>query len=314
MKYSGIGGQAVIEGIMMKNKDDYAVAVRKPDGQIEVVKNTYVSITEKVRLFSLPFVRGIFQFVDSLILGLRTLTLSADYFADGETEEEPGRFERWLDRVFGEKLEKYLMPVVMAFSVVAAVLIFMVLPLLLSRLLKPIVQSDALLAFFEGMLRLAIFIIYIKLISNMEDIRRTYMYHGAEHKCINCVEHGMELNVDNVRASSRQHKRCGTSFLIIVLLISIVVMMLVRVDGLLMRIASRILLLPVIAGISYEFLRLAGRSDNCIVNFLSKPGLWMQNMTTREPDDSMIEVAIAAVEAVFDWKAYLKENFGWTEQ
>ncbi len=314
MKYSGIGGQAVIEGIMMKNKDDYAVAVRKPDGQIEVVKNTYVSITEKVRLFSLPFVRGIFQFVDSLILGLRTLTLSADYFADGETEEEPGRFERWLDRVFGEKLEKYLMPVVMAFSVVAAVLIFMVLPLLLSRLLKPIVPSDALLAFFEGMLRLAIFIIYIKLISNMEDIRRTYMYHGAEHKCINCVEHGMELNVDNVRASSRQHKRCGTSFLIIVLLISIVVMMLVRVDGLLMRIASRILLLPVIAGISYEFLRLAGRSDNCIVNFLSKPGLWMQNMTTREPDDSMIEVAIAAVEAVFDWKAYLKENFGWTEQ
>lgn len=314
MKYSGIGGQAVIEGIMMKNKDDYAVAVRKPDGQIEVVKNTYVSITEKVRLFSLPFVRGIFQFVDSLILGLRTLTLSADYFADGETEEEPGRFERWLDRVFGEKLEKYLMPAVMAFSVIAAVLIFMVLPLLLSRLLKPIVPSDALLAFFEGMLRLAIFIIYIKLISNMEDIRRTYMYHGAEHKCINCVEHGMELNVDNVRASSRQHKRCGTSFLIIVLLISIVVMMLVRVDGLLMRIASRILLLPVIAGISYEFLRLAGRSDNCIVNFLSKPGLWMQNMTTREPDDSMIEVAIAAVEAVFDWKAYLKENFGWTEQ
>ena len=314
MKYSGIGGQAVIEGIMMKNKDDYAVAVRKPDGQIEVVKNTYVSITEKVRLFSLPFVRGIFQFVDSLILGLRTLTLSADYFADGETEEEPGRFERWLDRVFGEKLEKYLMPAVMAFSVIAAVLIFMVLPLLLSRLLKPIVPSDALLAFFEGMLRLAIFIIYIKLISNMEDIRRTYMYHGAEHKCINCVEHGMELTVDNVRASSRQHKRCGTSFLIIVLLISIVVMMLVRVDGLLMRIASRILLLPVIAGISYEFLRLAGRSDNCIVNFLSKPGLWMQNMTTREPDDSMIEVAIAAVEAVFDWKAYLKENFGWTEQ
>ncbi len=311
MKYSGIGGQAVIEGIMMKNHDDYAVAVRRPDGGIEVVKGTYVSITEKVKLLSLPFIRGIFQFADSLILGMRSLTLSAGFFEDDETEEEPGRFEQWLDKVFGEKLEKYLMPAVMAFSVIAAVLIFMVLPLGISRLLRPVVPSDMLMTFIEGVLRLAIFIIYIKLISNMEDIRRTYMYHGAEHKCINCVEHGMELNVDNVRASSRQHKRCGTSFLIIVMLISIVVLMMVRVDGFLMKVVSRIVLIPVIAGISYEFLRLAGRSDNRVVNFLSKPGLWMQGMTTSEPDDSMIEVAIAAVEAVFDWRAYLKENFGW---
>ncbi len=310
MKYSGIGGQAVIEGIMMKNKDDYATAVRKSNGEIEVVKGTYVSITEKVKLFSLPFVRGIFNFVDSMILGMRTLTLSASFFEDDETEEEPSKFELWLDQVFGEKLEKYLMSAVMVFSVVAAVLIFMVLPLGISRLLKPLVPSDALMAFIEGILRLVIFILYIKLVSNMEDIRRTFMYHGAEHKCINCIEHGMELNVENVRASSRQHKRCGTSFLIIVMLISIIVLMLVRVDGFLMRIASRILLIPVIAGISYEFLRLAGRSDNCVINFLSKPGLWMQGMTTREPDDSMIEVAIAAVEAVFDWRSYLAENFG----
>ena len=314
MKYSGIGGQAVIEGIMMKNKDDYAVAVRRPDGGIEVVKNTYVSITEKVKLFSLPFVRGIFNFADSLILGMRTLTLSASFFEDDETEEEPNRFERWLDKVFGEKLEKYLMSAVMVFSVIAAVLIFMVLPLGISRLLKPLIPSDTLMTFIEGILRLVIFIIYIKLISNMEDIRRTYMYHGAEHKCINCVEHGLELTVDNVRASSKQHKRCGTSFLIIVMLISIVVLMMVRVDGFLMKVVSRIVLIPVIAGISYEFLRLAGRSDNCVVNFLSKPGLWMQNMTTKEPDDGMIEVAIAAVEAVFDWRGYLKENFGWTEK
>lgn len=314
MKYSGIGGQAVIEGIMMKNKDDYAVAVRRPDGGIEVVKNTYVSITEKVKLFSLPFVRGIFNFADSLILGMRTLTLSAGFFEDDETEEEPNRFERWLDKVFGEKLEKYLMSAVMVFSVIAAVLIFMVLPLGISRLLKPLIPSDTLMTFIEGILRLVIFIIYIKLISNMEDIRRTYMYHGAEHKCINCVEHGLELTVDNVRASSKQHKRCGTSFLIIVMLISIVVLMMVRVDGFLMKVVSRIVLIPVIAGISYEFLRLAGRSDNCVVNFLSKPGLWMQNMTTKEPDDGMIEVAIAAVEAVFDWRGYLKENFGWTEK
>ncbi len=197
----------------------------------------------------------------------------------------------------------------MAFSIVAAVAIFMVLPLWISSLLKPLVPSDTVMAFLEGVIRLSIFILYIKLVSNMEDIRRTYMYHGAEHKCINCLEHGRELTVDNVRISSKQHKRCGTSFLIIVMMISILFFMVVRVDGFLMKTLSRILMLPVIAGVSYEFLRLAGRSDNCVVNFLSKPGLWMQNMTTKEPDDSMIQVAIAAVEAVFDWKAYLRETF-----
>ena len=171
------------------------------------------------------------------------------------------------------------------------------------------IPSDGVMAFLEGVIRLAIFIAYIKLISNMEDIRRTFMYHGAEHKCINCIEHGMELNVANVRSSSKQHKRCGTSFLIIVMMISILFFMVIRVDGIWMKAASRILLIPVIAGVSYEFLRLAGRSDNPLVNLLSKPGLWMQNMTTKEPDDDMIEVAIAAVEAVFDWKSYLAENF-----
>ncbi len=309
MKYSGIGGQAVIEGIMMKNKQEYATAVRKPDGEIEVKKDTYVSLTEKVKLFSLPFIRGVFSFADSMILGMRTLTFSASFFEDDEEEEEPGRIEKWLDDKFGEKLEKVLMPVVMAFSVVAAVVIFMILPLGISSLIRPLVGSDTMMAFLEGLIRLGIFIAYIKVISNMEDIRRTFMYHGAEHKCINCIEHGLELNVDNVRASSKQHKRCGTSFLIIVMMISIVFFMVVRVDGFLLKMLSRILLIPVIAGVSYEFLRLAGRNDSKIVNFLSKPGMWMQNMTTKEPDDSMIEVAIAAVEAVFDWRAYLAENF-----
>ncbi|MCI8981993.1 MAG: DUF1385 domain-containing protein [Hungatella sp.] len=308
MKYSGIGGQAVIEGIMMKNKQEYATAVRKPDGEIEVEKDTYVSMTEKVKLFSLPFIRGVFSFADSMILGMRTLTFSASFFEDDE-EEEPGRIEKWLDEKFGEKLEKVLMPAVMAFSVVAAVVIFMILPLGISSLIRPLVGSDTVMAFLEGLIRLGIFIAYIKVISNMEDIRRTFMYHGAEHKCINCIEHGLELNVDNVRASSKQHKRCGTSFLIIVMMISIVFFMVVRVDGFFLKMISRILLIPVIAGVSYEFLRLAGRSDSKIVNLLSKPGMWMQNMTTKEPDDSMIEVAIAAVEAVFDWRAYLAENF-----
>lgn len=308
MKYSGIGGQAVIEGIMMKNKDDYAVAVRKPDGQIEVQTDRYVSMTEKVKFFSLPFIRGVFSFADSMILGMRALTFSTSFFEDDE-DSSPSRFELWLDKVFGEKLEKVLMAAVMAFSVVAAVCIFMILPLALSSLLRPWITSATLMAFLEGVLRLVIFILYIKLVSNMEDIRRTFMYHGAEHKCINCIEHGMVLNVENVRKSSKQHKRCGTSFLIIVMMISILFFMVIRVDGILLKIISRIVLIPVIAGVSYEFLRLAGRSDNPIVNFLSKPGLWMQNMTTKEPDDSMIEVGIASVEAVFDWKTYLKETF-----
>lgn len=308
MKYSGIGGQAVIEGIMMKNKDNYATAVRKPDGEIEIQKDTYVSMTDKVKLFALPFVRGVFSFADSMILGMKTLTFSASFFEDDE-ETEPSRFELFLNRVFGEKLEKMLMTLVMVFSVVMAIGIFMVLPLGISNFFHGFIQSDTVMAVLEGVIRIAIFILYIKLISNMEDIKRTFMYHGAEHKCINCIEHGLDLNVENVRNSSKQHKRCGTSFLIIVMMISILFFMVVRVDGVWLKAASRIVLIPVIAGVSYEFLRLAGRSDSKLVNFLSKPGMWMQNMTTKEPDDSMIEVAIEAVNAVFDWKAYQAENF-----
>lgn len=312
MKYSGIGGQAVIEGIMMKNRDQYATAVRKPNGEIEVQKDTYVSMTEKVKFCSLPFVRGVFSFADSMILGMLTLSFSASFFEDDE-DSEPGRFELWLDKVFGEKVEKVLMAFVMVFSVVMAIGIFMVLPLLIAGGLRRQIHSETVMAILEGVIRIAIFIAYIKLISRMEDIRRTFMYHGAEHKCINCIEHGMVLNVDNVRASSKQHKRCGTSFLIIVMIISILFFMVIRVDQVWMRILSRIVLVPVIAGVSYEFLRLAGRSDSALVNLLSKPGMWMQNLTTSEPDDSMIEVAIAAVNAVFDWRAYLRENFPETE-
>ena len=308
MKYSGIGGQAVIEGIMMKNGDKYATAVRKPDGEIVVKEDTYVSMTQKVKICGLPFIRGVFSFIDSMILGMRTLTYSASFFEDDE-DSEPSRFELWLDKTFGEKVEKVLMAFVMVFSVVMAIAIFMVLPLLIANLCRPFIPSETVMAFLEGVIRIAIFVAYIKLISRMEDIRRTFMYHGAEHKCINCLEHGLTLTVDHVRESSKEHKRCGTSFLIIVMLISILFFMVIRVDNVWLRILSRIVLIPVIAGVSYEFLRLAGRSDNALVNLLSKPGMWMQGLTTTEPDDSMIEVAIAAVEQVFDWKAYLRENF-----
>lgn len=308
MKYSGIGGQAVIEGIMMKNKDEYATAVRKPNGEIEVDKETYVSLTERVKLFSLPFVRGVFSFADSMILGMRTLSWSASFFEDDE-ESEPGKVEQWLNKVFGEKLETVLMSAIMVFSVVMAIGIFMVLPLIIANVFRRFIVSETIMAIVEGCIRIGIFITYIKIVSRMEDIRRTFMYHGAEHKCINCIEHGMELTVENVRKSSKQHKRCGTSFLLIVMVISILFFMVVRVDTLWLRIVSRIILVPVIAGVSYEFLRLAGRSDSSLVNLLSRPGMWMQNLTTKEPDDKMIEVAIAAVESVFDWKHYLNENF-----
>ncbi len=311
MKYSGIGGQAVIEGIMMKNKEEYATAVRKPDGEIQVAKDRYVSLTEKVKLFSLPFIRGIFSFADSMILGMKTLTWSASFFEDDE-DSQPGKFELWLDKVFGEKVETALMSLVMVFSVLMAVVIFMVFPLLIAGVFRKFIPSPTVMAILEGLIRISIFIAYIKLISRMEDIRRTFMYHGAEHKCINCIEHGLELTVENVRQSSKQHKRCGTSFLLIVMVISILFFMVIRVDTIWLRIVSRIVLIPVIAGVSYEFLRLAGRSDNRLVDLLSRPGMWMQNLTTKEPDDSMIQVAIQAVEAVFDWKAYLNENFpGW---
>lgn len=304
----------MIEGIMMQNGDDYAIAVRKPDGEIEIKKDRYVSLTERYPVLGLPFIRGVFKFADSMVVGMKALTWSCSFFEDDE-DAEPGKFEAWLDRVFGEKLEIILMTVVMIFSFIMAIGIFMLLPLLIARLCRPFIPSETLMAVLEGFIRIAIFIIYIKMVSRMEDIRRTFMYHGSEHKCINCIEHGLALNVANVRASSKEHKRCGTSFIMIVMIISILFFMVIRTDTVWLRFLSRIVLIPVIAGVSYEFLRFAGRNDSRLVNFLSRPGMWMQGLTTTEPDDSMIEVAIAAVEEVFDWRAYLNENFsGWKEE
>ena len=308
MKSSNIGGQAVLEGIMMRHEDDYAVAVRKPDGEIFVQKEEYHSVIKWKALTKIPFIRGVFNFIDSMVLGIKTLMFSAEFYEDEEevksekelTEEEIAK---------KEKQEKWMMNATVAISVVIAVAVFMVLPYFLSSLLKPLMPSYHLRTLVEGFVRIGIFILYIALISRMDDIQRTFMYHGAEHKCINCIEHGLSLTVDNVRISSRQHKRCGTSFLFFVLAISIILLMLIQVESPLMRVIVRIALIPVIAGISYEVLKLAGRSENPIINLLSRPGLAIQKLTTKEPDDSMIEVAIQAVEAVFDWRAYEAENF-----
>ena len=309
MKSSGIGGQAVMEGIMMRNGSEYSVAVRKENGEIEVKKETYKGVGSKCKLFRLPFIRGIFSFVDSLVLGMKSLNYSASLFMEDGEEEEPGRFEKWLQKKFGDKAEKVIMDLTMVISIILAMGIFMVFPTWVCTLMKPLLGNGIWMALFEGVLRIAIFIAYVGLISLMPDIKRTYMYHGAEHKCINCIEHGLPLTVENVMKSSKEHKRCGTSFLLIVMVISILFFLVIRPETLWLRLVSRILLIPVIAGVSFEFLRLAGNSDNPVVNLLSKPGLMLQGLTTKEPDEKMAEVAICAVEAVFDWKAYEKANF-----
>ena len=304
MKSSNIGGQAVMEGVMMKNADQYAVAVRKTDGEIIVKTEEYKSLIRNKKILSLPIVRGVFSFIDSLVLGMSTLTYSASFFMEDEEEE-------WTKQ--DEKKESFFMGLTVAFSVVMAVAIFMILPYFLSQVFHRFTDSVTVITLLEGVVRLAIFFGYILLISRMKDIQRVFMYHGAEHKCINCIEHGMELNVENVLKSSRLHKRCGTSFLFIVMIISIIFFLFIRIESPILRVVFRLLLIPVIAGVSYEFIRLAGRSENRLVTILSKPGMCLQKLTTREPDASMAEVAIASVEAVFDWKAYLKENFGWQE-
>lgn len=311
MKYSGIGGQAVMEGVMMKNHEKYAVAVRKPDHEIEVKVSEYTGIIKNEKIRNMPILRGVFSFIESLVLGMQTLTYSASFFEEEEEtvkKKEAMTAEQLAKQEEKEaKQEKAMMGGTVALSIVLAVAIFMMLPYFLSTFFQKIISSQWVISLLEGVIRLVIFIGYVALISLMKDIRRVYMYHGAEHKCINCIEHGLDLTVENVRKSSRLHKRCGTSFLLIVMLISILFFMFIRVDSPVLRVVFRLLLIPVIAGVSYEFIRLAGRSDNGIVNLLSKPGLWLQKITTREPDDEMIEVGIASVEAVFDWKPYVEE-------
>lgn len=316
MRYSGIGGQAVMEGVMMKNDARYAVAVRRPDHEIEVKKTEYRGIVKHAVLRRCPIVRGVISFIESLYLGMHTLMYSASFYEDEDENPKKAKREGMTEQEREElarkekRHEDAMMSVTVACSIVLALALFFALPYVLSGLFRRVIDSELLLALIEGVIRLVIFLAYVALISLTKDIRRVFMYHGAEHKCINCIEHGLELNVENVRASSRKHKRCGTSFLLIVMLISILFFMFIRVDSWILRLVLRLLLIPVIAGVSYEFIRLAGRCDNWLVNLLSLPGMWLQRLTTREPDDEMIEVGIASVNAVFDWKTWQSEAEG----
>ena len=308
-RYSGIGGQAVLEGVMMKNKEKYAVAVRKPDGEIEVEVETYQGLAHGSKFKELPFIRGIFNFLDSLILGTRALNYSASFYEEEEGKET--KFDKAMDKMSGGNGEKLLSGIVTVISIMLAVGIFIVLPYFISSLFESFIRNRSLMSIIEGVIRIALFLLYVWGISAMKDIRRLYQYHGAEHKCINCIEKGRPLTVHNVMHSSRLHKRCGTSFIFFVMLVSIVLFFFIQVDNVAEKVIFRILLMPVVAGISYEIIRLAGRTDNVFIKILSAPGMWIQRMTTKEPDESMAEVAIASVEAVFDWKKYLQDTFGY---
>ena len=308
MRYSGIGGQAVMEGVMMKNKNRYAVAVRKPDHEIEVMTKEYKGIVPGEIWQKIPLVRGVLSFIDSLVLGMSTLMYSASFFED-EDESEKEKQKDSPEKMKAK--ENAMMGGTVALSVILAIAIFMILPYYLSVFCSRFIASDMIVAVLEGILRLAIFIGYIVVISKMKEIQRVFMYHGAEHKCINCIEHGARLTPENVKNSSRYHKRCGTSFLFLVMLVSIFLhFIFVLVPVYWVRLFGRLLMVPVVAGISFEIIQWAGRSDSKIADFFSKPGLAMQKLTTKEPTADMAEVAIKAVEAVFDWRAYLKEEFG----
>lgn len=310
--YSGIGGQAVLEGVMMKNKEKYAVAVRKPDGEVEVEVENYQGVLHGSPLKELPFIRGVFNFVDSMILGMKCLNYSASFYEDEDAKETV--VDRALNKVTRGKAEKVFTALITIFSIALAVGIFIVLPYFITSYFKEYVRSNALMTLIEGAIRILIFLLYVIGISLMKDIKRLYMYHGAEHKCINCLEKGRPLTVRNAMKSSRLHRRCGTSFMFFVMFVSIILFFFIQVSNPFAKVALRILLIPVIAGISYELIRLAGRSNNVFVKLLSVPGMMLQRLTTKEPSKDMVEVAIASVEAVFDWKSYLAEEFGYEEE
>lgn len=311
--YSGIGGQAVLEGIMMRNGEKSAIAVRKSDGTIVVKALEYNGVIPKNRFTTVPFVRGVVNFIESMMLGIKSINYSADITMD-EEDDEPGRFEIWIKNRFGDKANDMLLTVTMIIAIIMSVGLFVVLPYALSALAGVFVHNKLVLSILEAVMRFGIFIGYVVLIGQLGDIKRLYMYHGAEHKCIDCIEKGRLLTVHEVRRSNRLHPRCGTSFMLYVMAISCILFFFINVSNPLLRIVLRLLLIPIIAGISYELIRLAGRYDNVFTRLLSMPGMALQKLTTKEPTNDMIEVAIKAVEEVFDWKAFLKENYGYEVQ
>jgi uncharacterized protein YqhQ len=293
-----VGGQAVIEGVMMRNDDLYAVAVRKPDKEIIVEEMNHKSFTKRSKILGLPFIRGIVAFVESLVMGMKILTFSAEFFeVEGETEEE-SKFDRWINKVFGDKANDVFIMISVVLALLMSVGLFVILPLGLSHLMKPILPSDQWVNFADGIIRVAVLLTYIVLISKMKDIQRVFQYHGAEHKSIHCYESGLDLTVENAKKQTRLHKRCGTSFLLYIVVISVFVLTIINAQTLVQRLVVRLVMLPIIAGISYEVLKFLGRSESKVLDIFTKPGLLLQKLTTAEPDDGQLEVALTALKSV----------------
>ena len=297
-----IGGQALIEGILMRGPEKQAIVVRSPEGLV-IREEALKLVRDQYPILGLPLIRGSVTFLDSMFKGVKALMFSADYFPEEEGAAEPSKFERWLTEKLGnEKMEKLIIAVAVVFSVLFSVGLFMLLPTAVAGLVELFTDSVLVRNLVDAVLRITIFMSYLALVSRMKDIRRVFSYHGAEHKSIHCYEAGLELTVENVRKMPRQHPRCGTSFLMVVIIVAILVntavFALFPAPNLLVRLLVQLLLLPFVVGIAYEFNRYVGAHDNPVTTFLAKPGIWMQNFTTYEPDDSMIEVAIEALKRV----------------
>ena len=308
---TSVGGQALIEGVMMQGPKGVATAVRKPDGDICVEHHEVKHLKDKNKFWGFPLIRGIVGFFESMMLGYKMLMYSAEVSGMEDIEDaEMNKFEKWITDKLGDKFMTLIMGIATVLGFALAFLIFFYLPVLAFNRLN--VWADGSLApwqgTIEGVIKIIIFVVYIALVSRMNDIKRTFMYHGAEHKCINCLENGLELTVENARKQTTVHKRCGTSFMLVVMFVSILFFMFISVSTLWLRMLLRVLLIPVIAGLSYEFIIFAGKTENPVMTILSKPGLWLQSLTTKEPEDEMLEVAISSVEAVFDWKKFLEES------
>jgi len=301
------GGQALIEGVMMRGKASYAIAVRRPDKEIEIISTPLPDTTKRHPILKLPLIRGVMAFGSSMKIGFKAMSKSADIAMTEETEE-PGKFETFLINTFGDKLNNMLLTLSMVIAVVFALGLFMLLPTWIGTLLNPFIGPWIGVA--EGLVRILIFMLYVFLISRARDIQRVFQYHGAEHKAINCHEQGMELTVENVNSCSRLHKRCGTSFLLVVMVISMILFMIIRIDTVWLRFGSRIVLLPFVAGIAYEIsVKWAGKSDSWFVRLITIPGMALQRMTAKEPeDDDQVEVAIRALQQVIEDDERIKEN------
>lgn len=295
-KKVSVGGQAVIEGVMMRGSKGLATAVRLPDGTIEIKKENYESFSKRNKIFSLPIIRGFISLIESLIIGMKSLEFSASFFDD--EEEEPSKFDSWFKNTFKEKSNDVIMGISLVVSLAFAALLFFILPTVLTSFVKSnITKNTIILNVIEGIIRVAVFLLYIYLVGKMEDIKRVYQYHGAEHKTIFCYEAGEELTPENAKKFSRFHPRCGTNFLFLVMVISIIIFSFTGWQSVGQRILWRLLLLPIVSGVTYEVIRWLGKSNNSFASFVAAPGLKLQGITTKEPDLSMLEVAIASLKA-----------------